>query len=73
MRKVKNLSNDEFHPPQVVSRKNGEVVVTLWVSFETMKLGRKANSLKKGFQQYEYKFANDGKSSESVTRVIRVP
>lgn len=71
--KDRDLGDDEFHPPQVVSRKNGEVIVTLWVSFESRKLGRKVNYLKKGFHQYEYKFAKDGKSSERVTRVIRVP
>ena len=71
--KVKNLSDDKFHPPQVVSRKNGEVVVSLWVSFERRKLGRKVNSLTKGFRQYEYQFAQDGNSSERVTHEILVP
>lgn len=71
--KVKNLSNDEVHPPQFVSRKNGEVVVTLWVSFERRKLGRNVNGLYKGFARHEFMFAKDGKSSERVTHETLVP
>jgi len=51
----------EFHPPQVVSGKNGEVVVTLWVRFEDRKIGRKIGLLlNKGFARQGYTFSKDG-------------
>ena len=49
--KDKDLINDEFQPPNVVSTENGEIVVTLWVSFMRRK---------KEFRMIEIRFAKDG-------------
>ncbi len=45
----------DFHPPRAVSTENGEVVVTIWVSF--MKRG-------KMFRHYEFRFTKDGNRIE---------
>ena len=52
--KDKDFGNGEFQPPNVVSKDNGEVVVTLWT--RTMRR-------KKEFHQLEYRFAKDGSLS----------
>ncbi len=59
--KQKELENQDFHPPKVVSMENGEIKVTLWIRLPS---GR---SRKKGFQHLEYRFAKDGSYSGSST------
>ena len=49
--KDKDFNGSEFQPPQVVSKENGETVVTLWISFVRRK---------KEFGFVEYRFAKDG-------------
>ncbi len=52
--KDKNFNAGEFHPPQVGSEDNGEVVITLWTS-----VMRK----KKEFHRLEFRFTKDGNLS----------
>ena len=50
--KDKDFNNgDDFQPPNVVSKENGEVVVTLWTSVMRRK---------KEFHEHEFRFAKDG-------------
>jgi len=50
-----DLHNSEFQPPQVVTKKNGETVVTLWTSVMRRK---------KTFHRLEFRFAKDGNRLE---------
>lgn len=54
--KDRDFTGSEFQPPQVVSKENGETVVTLWTSFMRRK---------KEYKFLEYKFSADGNLTES--------
>lgn len=56
--KDEDFSGGVFHSPTVVSSKNGETIVTFWVSFMTRK---------KEFKHLEYRFAKDGNLLEGST------
>ena len=62
--KNEDFTGDGFQPPQVVSTKNGEIKVTLWVIIPP---GRKPMSAPKrtNFQFLEFRFTKDGNLSES--------
>ena len=49
--KDKDFNGGEFQPPQIVSNEDGEIIVTLWISFVRRK---------KEFRLVEYKFTKDG-------------
>lgn len=49
----KNFQGSTFHPPQVVSEENGDIVVKLWVRMP----GNRGKSTEK---LLEYRFGNDG-------------
>jgi len=51
----KDFRNIEFQPPQVVTKDNGETVVTLWTSVMRRE---------KTFHRLEFKFAKDGNRLE---------
>lgn len=59
--KPKELENQDFHPPKVVSNENGEIKVTLWIQLPS------GMRREKGFQHLEYKFAKDGSYTGSST------
>ena len=42
----------EFHPPQVITKENGETIVTLWTSVMRRK---------KEYREHEFRFSSDGK------------
>lgn len=52
--KDKNFIGDDFQPPNVVSKENGEIVVTLWTSVMRRK---------KEFHRREFRFTKDGNLS----------
>ena len=57
----KDFQNRPFQSPQVVSKNNGEVIVTLWIGLPPgMRRGR-------GYQLLEYRFSTDGDLSGSST------
>jgi len=53
----KDLNNSEFQPPQVVTKCNGETVVTLWT---------RVMRRKKTFHRLEFRFAEDGNLSNDL-------
>lgn len=59
--KPKELENQAFHPPKVVSGENGEIKITLWIQLPS------GMRREKGFQHVEYRFAKDGSFSGSST------
>ncbi len=59
--KVDELNKVGFLPPQVVSTKNGEIKITLWVQLPS------GMSKEKGFQHLEYRFTKDGVFSGGST------
>ena len=61
--KDENLNSSEFHPPQVISKENGEIKVTLWIRLPS------GMSRERGYQLLEYRFAADGNLSGSSALV----
>ena len=59
--KDKDLNNQDFHPPKVVSGENGEIKVTLWIQLPS------GMRREKGFQHIEYRFDKNGNYSGSST------
>ncbi|CAN5865928.1 hypothetical protein BH20ACI4_BH20ACI4_25540 [soil metagenome] len=59
--KQKELENQDFHPPKVVSTEKGEIKVTLWIRLPG---GRNRT---KRFQHLEYRFTKDGGFSGTST------
>ncbi len=53
--KDQDLSGPDFQPPQVVSGKNGEIRVALWIQLPSGMTSRKP-----AFQRLEFKFNKDG-------------
>ena len=56
--KDEKFSGGEFQPPQVVTKKNGEIIITLWTSVMRRK---------KEFQNLEFRFTKDGNLTGSST------
>jgi len=61
----KELNDQAFQPPQVVSTESGEIKVTLWVRLPR---GR----AKQGYQHLEYRFGRDGNllGSSTLTNLL---
>jgi len=59
--KQKELENQGFHPPKVISMENGEIKVTLWIQLPS------GMNREKGFHHLEFKFAKDGNLSGNAT------
>lgn len=53
--KDQDLSGRSFPPPQVVTRKNGEIKVTLWIQLPSGMTSRKP-----AFERLEFNFTKDG-------------
>lgn len=62
--KNEDFANREFQSPQISTTKNGEIVVTLWVSYVTRR---------KEYSRLKQKFAKDGNDSGSTTLEHFVP
>ena len=56
--KTKDLHDRDFQPPQVVSKENGEIIVTLWIQLPSGMIRRKPD-----FQRLEFNFTKDGSLS----------
>jgi hypothetical protein len=51
--KNEDFQNRSFQPPQAISKENGQIIVTLWISLPIMLNGRH-------YQLLEYRFSKDG-------------
>lgn len=60
--KDEDLNDDDFQPPQVVSTKNGEIKVTLWIIKPSGKM-----RMAKSFKRLEFIFASDGNLTGNST------
>ena len=59
--KNEDFQNRPFQPPQAISKENGDIIVTLWISLPPRMIrGR-------GYQLLEYRFSKDGDLSGSST------
>ena len=57
--KDKDLNNQDFHPPKVVSGENGNLKITLWIQLPS------GMTREKDFQRVEYRFDKYGNYSGS--------